>query len=391
MTRAVSPLVGVETVPVSRASGRVLAHDQAAPVDLPPFDNSAMDGYALCLDGVDPSARLPVVGSSLAGHPYLGTLSVGECVRITTGAMIPNGADTVVIQENCERRGDHIRLLKVPERGSNIRSRGSDVRKDQLIARSGQLLNAFDIAWLAACGVPQVQVRPRVRVAVFSTGDELIPPGEAISPGEIYDSNRVALIALLKRLPVAVTDLGILPDREPEIESALDHAARNHDLLLTTGGVSVGDADYVKDVIENLGALELWKLNLKPGKPLAFGTIHQTPFIGLPGNPVSSLVTFLLVARPLIDHLAGAVPEPPLSLTARLLERITHTPGREEYQRGRIDQEDGGLRVRVLGDQSSHRLATFSGANCLIRIPKSAGDMEPGTDVEILPFPMLLS
>ncbi|MEM8768092.1 MAG: gephyrin-like molybdotransferase Glp [Pseudomonadota bacterium] len=378
-----------EAVSTATAKGRVLAADVASPVDLPPFPSSAMDGYAYA-DAAAADKSLRVVGASLAGHPYPGALNAGECIRITTGAEVPRSADTVVIQENCERDGDNLTLTERPTAGANIRAQGHDVTTGALVARAGQRLNAFDIAWLAAVGVESVSVVVRPKVALFSTVDELKEPGAPLQAGEIYDANRLALKSLMANLPVALTDLGILPDDRDALEAALGQAATEHDLLLTSGGVSVGDADYVKEIIERLGHIGLWRLNLKPGKPLAFGRAGQALFLGLPGNPVSTIVTYLLIAQPLLLKLAGTEAEPPFSFKARLAAELRHNPGREEYQRGILSRGADGYQVSVSGDQSSNRLATFSGANCLIRIRKEDGHLAAGTNVEVIPLKELI-
>ena len=370
----------------------MLAEDVLAPLNLPPFHSSAMDGYALRLEDrvPEPGSSLRLVGESLAGHPYPGRMGNDECIRITTGAALPACADTVVIQENCEIFGDRIRLIQVPDRGANIRLVGHDVRMGDTIGHRGKRLSPLDSGWLAACGLTDVPVYCLPRVAVFSTGDELVPPGGRLEEGRIYDANRSVLLALLSRLPVAVTDLGILPDDTAAIEAALTDAAEDHQLLLTSGGVSVGDADYVKDIVERLGSIELWRINLKPGKPLAFGKLARALFLGLPGNPVSTIVTCLLVAKPLLLALAGARPQEPMHFRARLAVDIPHRPGRTEYQRGICESHGVEIVVRTTGDQSSNRLATFSGANCLIRIPKEAADLKAGSSVEVLPFEGLI-
>jgi molybdopterin molybdotransferase len=349
-----------------------------------------MDGYACRADDLNGETRLRRIGESLAGHPFTDEIGAGECIRITTGAAVPDSVDTVVIQENTSVDGDAVKVLEAPEVGANIRATGHDVRRGETVAHQGQYLNAMDVGWIAACGISHVDVYELPRVAVFSTGDELIDPGETLHSGQIFDSNRFTLAALLEALPARVTNLGILPDNPDIIEAALKEAAANHDLLLTSGGVSVGDADYMKEVVASLGALELWKMNLKPGKPLAFGRVGDTPFLGLPGNPVSTVVTFLLIARPLLLHLAGTRPAAPFTETAILDGPLRHSPGREEYQRGIMRLETGERTVQVSGDQSSNRMATFSGADCLIRIPKESGDLPSGAAVEVLPFYGLL-
>jgi len=349
-----------------------------------------MDGYACRADDLDGKTRLRRIGESLAGHPFEARVSAGECIRITTGAAVPDSTDTVVIQENTIIDGETVTILDTAAAGANIRARGHDVRRGETVVHRGQRLNAMDVGWIAACGISHIDVYELPRVAVFSTGDELIEPGQALGSGQIFDSNRRTLAALLEALPVRVTNLGILPDNPALIESALKEAAADHDLLLTSGGVSVGDADYVKEIVSSLGALELWRMNLKPGKPLAYGRVGSTPFLGLPGNPVSTVVTFLLIGRPLLLRMAGTRPVAPLTETAILDAPLRHSPGREEYQRGIMRLENGDRHVEVSGDQSSNRMATFSGADCLIRIPKETGDLPTGSAVEVLPFYGLL-
>jgi molybdopterin molybdotransferase len=354
-----------------------------------------MDGYAFMaadLAGVVDRADkisgqvLSRAGESLAGHPFHGTLQPGECIRITTGAAVPASADTVVIQENCRIDGSRIELINTPVQGSNIRTIGHDIMAGATLCQRGKRLNPFDIGWLAACGLNQVEVVEKPHVAIFSTGDELVRPGQPIADGQIFDANRAVLKTLLDRLPVTVTDLGILPDDRDLIEAELARAAAQNDLLLTSGGVSVGDADFVRDVVESIGAIELWRLNLKPGKPLAFGTIGKALFLGLPGNPVSAIVTYLLIAQPLLLALSNAEVCGPAIYNAILRTPIRHTSGREEYQRGISELSNGDRCVRVSGDQSSNRLATFADADCFIRIPKDVGDLPSGAEVEILPF-----
>ena len=377
-----------ESVPIRNAQGRVAAEPIRSATDLPPFAASAMDGYAFRWR--PDTATFETTGESLAGHPFSGSVSESECVRIMTGAPLPADCDTVVVQEDCDRDGTAIRIREAPRQGANVRPAGDDLRRGDVVVAAGKRLSPFDIGALAACGCATAPVRARPRVAVFSTGDELQQPGTTLEFGNIYDSNRFAVEALLSRLPVEVDNLGVLADDADAVAASLTAAAETADLVLTSGGVSVGDADHVKSTVEALGELGFWRLNLKPGKPLAFGRIGGAWFLGLPGNPVSTLVTYLLVARPVIEKLCGMQPSQPVTVGAELTEPIRHKPGREEYQRGIATGAGDDLRVRTTGAQGSNRMSTFAEANCLIRIPKGKGSLKSGERVDVLPFEGLL-
>jgi molybdopterin molybdotransferase len=308
----VPPLAGEEEVPLRTVLGRVLAHDVAAPMALPPFFNSAVDGYAfrhadLAREG---ETRLAIVGRLAAGQAPAAPIGPGQAVRVFTGAPMPPGTDTVIMQEDA--RADASTLLLPPglKRGANARPAGEDVALGAVALPAGRRLAAPEIGMAAALGLTALPVRPRVRVGVFSTGDELAEPGTPLGPGRAYDSNRFTLLALLARLPVEASDLGILPDDAERTAAALAAAARSHDLLLTSGGVSTGEEDHVRAAVERGGRLEFWRLAVKPGRPAAMGVIGGTPVAGLPGNPVAAVVTFLHLARPLVLRLAGAAPEP---------------------------------------------------------------------------------
>ena len=379
----------VERVPVDQALDRVAAEDCLARTDLPPFNASAMDGYAFrWQSGLK---QLSVVGASLAGHPFADPIADGEAVRITTGAALPADCDTVAIQEDCSLSGAALTLNPAPNRGSNVRQQGHDLRKGSSVAARGRRLNAFDIGTLAAAGIDAATVFTRPRVAVFSSGDELQSPGTSLTHGNIYDSNRYAVASLLSQLPVEVRNLGVLADDAGAIADALTTASAECPLILTSGGVSVGDADLVKSTLERLGQLDFWRLNLKPGKPLAFGRIGEARLMGLPGNPVSTIVTYLLLAKPAVEALCGMAPQEPLTLRCQLTEGVRHKSGREEYLRGTATTGPGAAEVGPTGDQSSNRMSTFAAANCLIRIPKTEGDLPAGAWVEALPFAGLVS
>lgn len=382
-----SPVLDTEVIPLTESKGRVVASAIDAPMDLPPFDASAMDGYALHANDLNQDRELAVVGESRAGHVYQDPLAPGTAIRIFTGAPIPRGTSAVVIQEDVERNGDQISFRASLEIGENIRSRGHDIAKTQLLAKAGDRLDAYKISWLAACGVTNVTAVRRIRVALFSTGDELIDPGTPLGPGQIYDANRTALRELVSERPVEVLDLGALPDDPQAINRALETAAEAADVVVTSGGVSVGDADYVRDVVAQAGSLDFWKIALKPGKPLAVGRVGKALFFGLPGNPVSTIITYLLFVAPTIDRLCGMPDSTPYRLPAILQETIEHHQGRREYVRGVFGMNDDRVTVSPTGDQSSNRLATFANANCLIVVPEQTDDIKAGSIVDIVLLP----
>lgn len=386
------PIEGTEDVALAEAAGRVLHAPLDAPVSLPPFAASAMDGYALRAADLrgPPPHRLKVSATSYAGHPLREPTPAGACVRIFTGAAVPDDLDAVVIQENCAASGDIV-TVKVPvQPGDNVRPVGHDVAAGTRILEAGRQLTEFDLGWLAACGVPAITVRRRPTVGIFSTGDELLEAGDPPAPGRIFDSNRLVLRLLFHQLPVHVRDFGIVADDRQRIREVLEAADADCQMIVTSGGVSVGEADWVRDVVEEIGHIRMWKLNLKPGKPLAYGRLRHAAFFGLPGNPVSTIVTALMLTRPAIERLCGARPRPPLTVPARLRGSLSHEPGREEFQRATLVMGSNGLEVTVTGDQSSNRLASFASANCLIRIPRECGDLEDGSRVFTLPFRGLL-
>ena len=382
-----SPVLDTEVIPLTESKGRVVASAVDAPMDLPPFDASAMDGYALHANDLNQAGELSVVGESRAGHVCQDPVAPGTAIRIFTGAPIPRGTSAVVIQEDVERHGDQIRFRASLEIGENIRSRGHDIAKTQLLAKGGDRLDAYKISWLAACGVTNVTAVRRIRVALFSTGDELIDPGTPLGPGQIYDANRTALRELVSERPVEVLDLGALPDNPQAINRALETAVETADVVVTSGGVSVGDADYVKDAVTRIGSLDFWKIALKPGKPLAVGRVGKALFFGLPGNPVSTIITYLLFVAPTIDRLCGMPDSTPYRLPAILQGTIEHHQGRREYVRGIFGTNGDRVTVSPTGDQSSNRLATFANANCLIVVPEQTDDIKAGSIVDIVLLP----
>ena len=377
-----------ETVPLREGVGRTLKRSITAPQHSPPFDNSAMDGYALCgPNRIEPGTRFEVVGESRAGHPYGEQLDEGHACRIFTGAVVPTGATTVVCQEDVLNGEGDVMVNRECVGMENIRKKGMDATKGMTIASNRDVLSPFSIGWCSAFGITDIEVVRRIKVAVFSTGDELRDPGQQLQPGQIYESNRSALIALLQSKPVEIVDLGQLSDNPDEIKQSLLSIAGEVDLIITSGGVSVGESDFVRPVLEEIGKLEFFSLALKPGKPLAVGTIDNALFFGLPGNPVSTIVTYLLFVAPTVDSMSGIPWHRPTHFRAKLTTNISHKSGRCEYQRGIFVGDNRELRVATTGDQSSNRLGSFKDCNCLIVVPAHRDDLEDGEMVDILLLP----
>lgn len=390
MSAAIQPIQGFERLSVRHALNRILAEDVIATFATPPYDNSGMDGYAFRSEDAQGknSITLKLVGASLAGHPFEGELSTGEAVRITTGAKVPAGADTVVMQEETEKPDDKsISILQIPAVDSHIRHVGEDLNTGDVILTAGKKLSPTDLAYLASQGVAEVTVKRKVRAAFFSTGDELRSLGEILEEGQIYDSNRYSLYGLLKNLGIEIIDMGVIKDDREAVENAFIQAADNADIVITSGGVSVGDADYVKETLEKLGAVDFWKISMKPGKPLAFGLINGSLFFGLPGNPVSVIATFYQIVQPAIQKLLGQEMSSPLIVKAKTTEFLKKHPGRTDFQRGILsNDENGDLVVKMAGSQGSHILTAMSYANCFIVLDKESGNIEAGEEVKVQPF-----
>jgi molybdopterin molybdotransferase len=380
---------GMERIALRGALDRVLAEPVIAPHNVPPHRNSAMDGYALRAADLPDNgeATFRVTGASFAGAPYAGTINPGECVRIMTGAVVPKGADTVVMQEQVQRNNDQISISPGHTEGQNIRHPGEDIQQGAIVLEPGRLLNAADIGLLASMGFAEVSVLRKPRVVFFSTGDELKGIGEPLGEGDIYDSNRYTLYALLSRMNIEMIDQGVIPDDPEAVRRAFSDASELGDLVITSGGVSVGEADFVQQTLDELGEVGFWKIAMKPGKPLAFGRLGQAWFFGLPGNPVSTMATFALFVRPALQVMKGAQVEKPLSLHAKLQTNVKKKPGRKEYQRGILSQADNGqLSVSTTGLQESHVLSSMSKANCFIVLPRESGPLAAGAEVEVIPF-----
>lgn len=384
------PLVsGIERVAIREALGRVLAVDVHSAVDVPSHTNSAMDGYAVNsadLPG-EGEAKLKVIGTSWAGRPYTGTVGRGECARIFTGAAMPDGTDTVLMQEAVERDDDTIRLLARHKAGENVRHAGEDLAQGGLVLEVGHWIRPADIGVLASVGVPEVNVRRRLRVAFFSTGDELCSIGESLGKGEIYDSNRYTIYGMLKRLGVEMIDMGVIRDDRDATRQAFKDAAAIADVVITSGGVSVGEADFVKETLDELGKVDFWKIAMKPGKPLAFGFVDGAVFFGLPGNPVSVMVTFYQFALPAMKSMMGCRETFAPTFRLPLVDSLRKGKGRTEFQRGILERDASGQPVvRTTGEQGSGILSSMSRGNCFIILPRDSEGAQPGDIVEVQPF-----
>lgn len=387
---AIQPVAETETVPTMEALDRVLAAEVRSEINVPGHTNSAMDGYAV--HGQDLPSDAPetftLVGSSFAGHPYDGTVGAGECVRIMTGGVMPDSTDTVVIQERVRVLGDtEVEIPAGEKPGQNVRAAGEDIAAGDVALEPGHLIGPADLGLLASVGIAEVPVLRRVRVAFFSTGDELREVGEPLEDGHIYNSNRYTLSAMLRRLHVEALDLGVVRDDRAAVAQAFRDASEQADMVITSGGVSVGEADYVKEVLGELGDVNFWKVAIKPGRPLAFGQIGPAKFFGLPGNPVSVMVTFYQFVRPALLRMAGATEAPPLTLQVPVTSPLRKRQGRAEYQRGILRQEqDGSHTVTRTGAQGSGILTSMSQANCFIVLPMERADVQEGETVEVIPF-----
>lgn len=371
---------------VEAALGRALAGPVQAPIDLPPFDHAAMDGYAL--RHADLAGSLVVCGTALAGAPFAGAVAAGEAVRIFTGAALPAGADTVVMQEHVGIGEDgRVRVRRSPAKGANIRRRGEDQPAGGVALAAGTLLGAPQIGLLAALGIAEVAVWRRPRVAVLATGDELRGPGEPLAPGQIHESNSRMLCAALVAAGMEAIDCGRVADRTDALVEAISSAAACADAIVTTGGVSAGDADLVTPLLRDVGGLALWKVAMKPGRPLAFGHVAGRPLFALPGNPVAALVTFHQLVQPALERMAGFAARTPLSLPARLLTPLGKKTGRVEFQRGILGHAaDGALTVCSAGGQGSAMLASLAASDCYIVLEPDRGPVEVGEMVDVQPY-----
>jgi molybdopterin molybdotransferase len=390
---AVTPVSSTEKVSLTNALGRVLAEPVYSPINIPHDRNAAMDGYAFASeDRVDGQAfTLVLAGTSWAGRPFQGQLQAGQCVRIFTGAVVPKEADSVVMQEQVQVEGQTIHFPADTRARQNIREIGEDVRQGVCLIAEPKKLTAVDLGLLASAGIGEVTVTRRLKIAYFSTGDELTPINQPLAPGKIYDSNRAMLGGLLADPGYSVVDLGVIPDNRQLLEDSFIEASKNHDVIITTGGASVGEADYVKEILQKSGEVNFWKIAIKPGKPLAFGRIGDCYFFGLPGNPVAVVVTFQQIVAPALRQLSGAPFVKPLRFAAICTTALKKAPGRQEFQRGILSQnEHGEFFVASAGRQGSNILSSMSQSGCYIVLPADCSSVQAGEKVTVEPFSLFI-
>ncbi|MGO2337335.1 molybdopterin molybdotransferase MoeA [Providencia sp.] len=381
-----------EIIPLTDSAQRVIAADLISPINVPPFDNSAMDGYGLNFAHWDGKTPMPVAGKSFAGSPMQGKITAGSCVRIMTGAPIPEGVDTVVMQESTKQTEQGIIFTESFKKGSNVRKAGEDISQGNPVFPAGTLLSTAQLPLIASLGISDITVYRRLKVAVFSTGDELQAVGQPLADGQIYDTNRFAVSLMLEKLNCEVLDFGVIPDSPEKLKQTFIEADSQADLVISSGGVSVGEADYTKQILDELGQIGFWKLAIKPGKPFAFGKLSSAWFCGLPGNPVSAALTFYQLVQPLIARLNGHSQwHAPIRFKVPTITPLKKSIGRLDFQRGVLStNEQGQLQVATTGHQGSHIFSSFSQANCFIVLERERGHVAAGEMVEVEMFNYLL-
>lgn len=384
MLNNINVLPNVESIPLNACLGRIIASDITSPVNMPPFDNSAMDGYALRSSDLNTSAVLSLVGTALAGTPYNSSVGSGDCVRIMTGAKLPQGCDSVIMQELVDVEGSKITMNNAVLKGNNIRYCGSEFSLGDIVLKQGEIISARHIALIASLGLKVIDVFKQLTIGIFSTGDELVELGTPLKEGQIYDSNRFALIAQLQKMNMNVIDYGVIKDNPLLIKNTFEQANLETDIVITSGGVSVGEADFTKDILQEIGNIDFWKIAMKPGKPMAFGSLSDSLFFGLPGNPVSAMVTFYQLAKPAIQKMSGQTLKAPLRLSATLTTDIKKRAGRLEFQRGvALTNSTGDLSVSTASSQSSGMVGSLCHANCFIILPQAQENVSIGEKVLI--------
>lgn len=380
----ITPVAETETVAIRESLGRVLAESVTSPNNVPNHNNSAMDGFAFKHE--DGIKLIKIIGTAYAGKPFEGQVSASECVKIMTGAVIPAGADTVVMKEKTVNKGEYINLLDEPTKGANVRSAGEDLQKGQTVLQSGHQMQAADLGLVASLGIAEVVVHRQLKVAFFSTGDELVSVGQPLDEGQIYDSNRYTIFGMLSQLNVQISDLGAIPDKPELLEETLLNAASEHDAVITSGGVSVGEADYMKMLLDKHGQVLFWKMNMKPGRPLAYGKVNNAQYFGLPGNPVSTMVTFYQFVQQALQSLMGITLSATPTFQVECTAAIKKDKGRTEFQRGILFEDNGQWKVKPIAKQGSGILSSMSQANCFIVLSEETGNCDAGSTVNVQPF-----
>lgn len=381
MLAQITPVSECVTVSLANSQGHILAEDVLSPLNMPPFDNSAMDGYAFRFAEWVDGQTLTIAGTALAGQPFTADIPAGACLRIMTGAQVPAGLDTVIMQEHTAQTPEGVLFTQPPKAKANIRYLGEEIRTGDVVLKAGSRLHARALPLLATLGLPEVKVRRRLKVAIFSTGDELKLPGSPLQAGEIYDSNRYGIEAMLNRMGIECLNLGIIPDDPAQLRDTFMQAAQSADAIITSGGVSVGEADYTKDLLLELGEVGFWSVAMKPGKPFAYGKIKEKYFFGLPGNPVSAFVTFYQLVQPVLRKLAGEMAVAPLRIPAIAEHNFRSAKNRVDFQRGLISvNADGLITVRSTGAQGSGMFTSLCAANCFVIVEK---DVPAGSSVTI--------
>ncbi len=392
MLAIIKPVTETEDISLTQALGRVLAKNVISPVNVPPHDNSAMDGYAFALTSLKDKNSLLLAGRSMAGSPFQGECLSGQCIRIMTGAKMPAGCDTVEMQENCEALDNNIHFLEARKLADNVRNMGEDIAKGRDVFEQGRVLSAIDLGILASLGIPKVEVIRQLKVALISTGDELKAPGATLSEGDIYESNSFALAGILEKMNIKVINFGVIADDEQLIKTAFEQADLQADAVISSGGVSVGDADYTKMVLEQLGDISFWKIAMKPGKPFAFGQLPNSVFFGLPGNPVSAMVTAHVLAIPALLKMQNCKHKDAVTLMVKTKTQLKKSPGRMDFQRGILStDETGNMTVQSTGSQGSGILTSLATANCYIVLPSCQGKVAAGERVKVQLFDHYIS
>lgn len=379
-----TPMQETERISIKQALGRVLAIPLISSLSVPGHNNSAMDGFAFRhAEAVQP---LHIIGTAFAGRSFDATIPAGACIKIMTGAVVPPDVDTVAMQEHTAVNGEYVSIQKLPAKGANIRLKGEDIAIGQTVLDNGHVLQPADMGLLASLGIAEIEVYRRLKVAFFTTGDELVSVGQALQAGQIYDSNRYSLWGMLQALGVEVEDLGNIADDPQALERTLLQAAAHFDVVITSGGVSVGEADFMKQLLATHGQVLFWKINMKPGRPLAYGKIGQAHYFGLPGNPVSTMVTFYQFVQSALKALMGSPQSPSPTFKVECVNTIKKAPGRTEFQRGILFQAGNVWKVKTTGQQGSGILSSMSQANCFILLDDLSHSVEAGSWVDVQPF-----